>query len=101
MSEKYSNVSEFYPFYLSQHSNITCRRLHWAGSFISIQVMLFSLASGHINLLIAVPFLGYGFAWVGHFFYEKNKPATFKHPVYSIMCDFKMFWDIMFGDIDI
>jgi hypothetical protein len=47
--------------------------------------------------LAFLPIVGYGFAWVGHFVYEKNKPATFKHPFYSLRADFKMFWDILWG----
>ena len=51
----------------------------------------------NVQLLIAVPFVGYGFAWVGHFFFEKNKPATFKHPLYSLASDFILFFDLVSG----
>lgn len=97
--ESYNSIAEFYPFYLSQHSSRSNRRLHFIGTSIVIALLLVGLLSGNYLLFIAVPLAGYGFAWVGHFFIEKNKPATFKYPWYSLACDFVMFKDILIGRI--
>jgi hypothetical protein len=98
-SKEYTSFSEFYPFYLSQHANKTNRRLHFCGSFLVLSVAIAALITQHWMLFLAVPFAGYGFAWVGHFFVEKNKPATFTYPFFSLMGDFVMFWQILRGKI--
>ena len=95
----YNSFSEFYPYYLSEHSNATCRRLHFVGTSLVILTAAFILLTQNWSLLIVLPLLGYGFAWVGHFFYEKNKPATFTYPLWSFMGDFVMFKDILFGKV--
>ena len=92
-TEKYTTFREFYPFYLSQHQNSVCRLLHFIGTSLII-VLLFFYVNTTKDLLL-IPFLGYGFSWIGHFFFEKNKPATFKYPIYSLMGDFVMFWHIL------
>ncbi|NRA64146.1 MAG: DUF962 domain-containing protein [Pseudobacteriovorax sp.] len=92
---KYSSFSEFYTFYLSEHSNRTCRRLHFIGSFLSLCLLFYSIITKHYSLMFVIPVIGYGFAWVGHFFFEKNKPATFTYPVYSFLGDWIMFKDIL------
>jgi hypothetical protein len=99
MPKKYTNFSEFYPFYLSQHQHTICRRLHFIGSLLIIMLICFSLLTSHYTLLWFTPLLGYGFAWVGHVFFEKNKPATFTYPVYSLCGDWVMFKDILLGKI--
>lgn len=98
---EYKSFSEFYPFYLSQHENIVCRRLHFAGSLVIIAIIATALITTNAILLLAVPVAGYGFAWVGHFIFEKNKPATFTYPFYSLMGDWVMSWDILTGKISI
>jgi hypothetical protein len=98
---QYRSFAEFYPYYLGEHSNATCRRLHFVGTSLVIALLAYTLGSGNWWLLLAVPFCGYGFAWVGHFFYERNKPATFKHPWYSLIGDFAMFRDILLGRISL
>jgi len=97
--KEYTSFSKFYPFYLSQHEDKTNRRLHFCGSLLVITVALVALFTQHYLLFLAVPFAGYGFAWVGHFFFEKNKPATFTYPLYSLAGDFVMFWQILTGKI--
>ncbi|KXZ69673.1 Mpo1-like protein [Acinetobacter sp. HC8-3S] len=92
---RYKTLAEFYPFYLSQHENATCRRLHFVGTSCVIGIAAASIATGNAKLLWALPVVGYGFAWVGHFFYEHNKPATFKQPFFSLACDFIMYKDIL------
>ncbi|MGJ7551492.1 Mpo1-like protein [Pseudomonas alloputida] len=98
---QFRSFAEFYPYYLGEHSNPTCRRLHFVGTSLVIALLAYTLGSGKWWLLLAVPFCGYGFAWVGHFFYERNKPATFKHPWYSLIGDFAMFRDILLGRISL
>ncbi|MER2298747.1 Mpo1-like protein [Pseudomonas promysalinigenes] len=100
-STSFRTFAEFYPYYLGEHSNPTCRRLHFVGTSLVIALLAYTIASGKWLLLLAVPVFGYGFAWVGHFCYERNKPATFKHPWYSLMGDFAMFRDILLGRISL
>lgn len=95
----FRNFAEFYPYYLSEHRNDTCRRLHYAGSSLVIALLIYSLLSGNLWWLLALPVAGYGFAWVGHFFFEHNKPATFTHPFYSLLGDWVMLRDALTGRI--
>lgn len=99
MSRRFRNFREFYPFYLSEHSNRTSRRLHFVGSCGVLALLALAIAQGRPWLLLAALVCGYGFAWVGHFFFEKNRPATFKHPLYSFAGDWVMFKDILTGKI--
>jgi hypothetical protein len=87
--------AKFYPFYLSQHRNRACRRLHFIGSGSVLALGVYFIASARFELLWLLPLIGYGFAWIGHFFFEKNKPATFQHPIYSLMGDFVMFAEML------
>ena len=96
---RYNNFQEFYPFYLSQHANKACRRLHFVGSIIILAIIGFALINKNYSLLLFIPLVGYGFAWVGHFVFEKNRPATFKYPLYSLMGDWVMFKDMLIGKI--
>jgi hypothetical protein len=95
----YRTFAEFYPFYLSQHANITCRRLHFVGSLLVLAVVAYAVLSGSFLWLLAVPVVGYGFAWVGHFFFEKNRPATFTYPLYSLRADWVMFYQMLSGKL--
>lgn len=99
MTERYASFSEFYPHYLSEHKNRVCRRLHFVGSCLVLSCLVVVLLTGLWWLLVLVPVIGYGFAWVGHFFYEHNKPATFRYPLYSLVGDWVMFKDILIGKI--
>lgn len=100
MSEKrFNSFAEFYPYYLAEHQNTVCRRLHFIGSSLIILTIIYSMTTQHWIVLWALPFLGYGFAWVGHFFFEHNKPATFTYPFYSFLGDWVMFKDILTGKI--
>jgi hypothetical protein len=96
---RYSSFREFYPFYLSEHANTACRRLHFAGSSLVLGCWVAAIATFNAWWLLASLFCGYGFAWIGHFFFEHNKPATFKHPLYSFIGDWVMYKDIMTGKI--
>jgi hypothetical protein len=99
METSYRSFREFYPDYLAEHRDPTCRRLHFVGTGLVLLVLLGTLLTGHWIWLIAVPFLGYGFAWVGHFAFERNRPATFKHPLYSLAGDFVLFRDMLTGRV--
>ncbi|MGO4262665.1 Mpo1-like protein [Lysobacter sp. TAB13] len=99
MASRFASFSEFYPFYLSEHSNRTSRRLHFVGSCGVLILFALALAQARPWLLLAALLCGYGFAWVGHFFFEKNRPATFKYPFYSFAGDWVMFKDILTGKI--
>ena len=95
----YGSFSEFYPFYLSEHANRTCRRLHFVGTSLVILIAISAIASGRYGLLWLLPVVGYASAWVGHFYFEKNRPATFRYPRYSLIGDFVMYKDIWSGKI--
>lgn len=99
MSARFASFREFYPFYLSEHRNATCRRLHFAGSAIVLLLLVLALTMRAWWLLALVPVAGYGFAWVGHFGFEKNRPATFSHPAWSLAGDWVMFWQLLTGKI--
>jgi hypothetical protein len=96
---RYTSFREFYPIYLSEHANRICRRLHFTGTLLVIAVVIVAIAKGDARWLLLVPLVGYGFAWVGHFAFEKNRPATFEHPLYSLAGDWAMFWDILRGRV--
>ena len=98
-AKQFNSFAEFYPYYLKEHGNSTCRRLHFIGTTLVIGLLAYVLGKGALGLLIAVPIAGYGFAWVGHFFFEKNRPATFQHPFYSLLGDFVMYRDMILGKV--
>jgi hypothetical protein len=99
VAHKYGSVAEFYPFYLSQHESRTNRRLHFVGTSVVLALILLAIVTGKYLLLLALPVAGYGLAWLGHFVFEKNKPATFTYPFYSLVCDFVMYKDMLIGRI--
>ncbi|MEM6576435.1 MAG: DUF962 domain-containing protein [Pseudomonadota bacterium] len=99
MSSEFSSFRDFYPFYLSEHSNAVCRRLHFVGTSLVLAIVVYALLTGNLWALLAIPLAGYGFAWVGHFFFEKNRPATFQHPWYSLLGDFVMYRDMLIGRV--
>lgn len=93
---RYTSFAAFYPFYISEHQNPTSRRLHVIGTGLVIAALI---AGALINpwFFAVAPVMGYSFAWVGHFFFEKNKPATFTYPLWSLMGDFRMFFEVVTG----
>ncbi|WHS61876.1 DUF962 domain-containing protein [Pseudomonas sp. G2-4] len=98
-TRRFNTFAEFYPYYLSEHSNSTCRRLHFVGTSLLILILILALIAGSGWWLLALPVAGYGFAWVGHFFFEKNRPATFQYPFYSLLGDFAMYRDMLLGKV--
>ncbi|MDQ3495682.1 MAG: DUF962 domain-containing protein [Pseudomonadota bacterium] len=99
MSRRFSSFREFYPYYLCEHSHRTSRRLHVVGSVGVLSLVGVAIATANGWWLLAALLCGYGFAWVGHFFFEKNRPATFQHPLYSFLGDWIMFKDVLSGRI--
>ena len=96
---RFASFREFYPFYMQEHSNIVSRRLHFIGSWGVLALLGLALFTGNAWWLLGALLCGYGFAWVGHFFFEKNRPATFRHPFYSFAGDWVMFKDILVGKV--
>lgn len=98
---EYRTFSEFYPFYLSEHTNLDNRRMHFLGSWCALVALALALVFQNAWLILAGVVLVYGCAWFGHFRFEKNTPATFKYPLYSALGDWVMFKDILIGRISI
>ena len=94
-TKRYATFGEFYPFYLSEHSNRTCRRLHFVGTTIGLICLIAALLSGRLLYILIGLVAGYLFAWIGHFFFERNRPATFTYPLYSFVGDWVMWRDIL------
>ena len=99
MAERYRTFAEFYPFYLTEHVNVVSRRLHVIGTTLVVASLITAAVLLDWRFLVAAPVIGYGCAWVGHFFFEHNKPATFKYPFYSFAGDWVMFKDMLTGKI--
>ena len=98
---RYATFREFYPFYLSEHSDRNCRRLHFVGSTLVLATLVVAVFARDARWLWLAPLFGYGFAWIGHFVFEKNRPATFKQPFYSLAGDWVMYWDILRGRVSL
>jgi hypothetical protein len=96
-ARRYKSFADFYPFYLHQHSNRTCRRIHVIGTSLVAGAFIAFLLTLNPWWLLAMPVVGYGFAWVGHFVFEKNRPATFKYPLWSLMGDWRMWFETLIG----
>lgn len=86
------SFAEFWPYYLREHSKPQTRALHYVGTSLVVAIALFAVVTGRWWWLLAMPVAGYFFAWVGHFGVEKNRPATFKYPLWSLGADWKMWW---------
>ena len=93
------NFNEYYEYYLSLHQNKWCRRLHVLGQIITVSFLLAVIKLKTWPLLFLVPFVIYPFAWSGHFFFEKNKPAAFSRPIWAKVCDWIMLRDWILGRI--
>ncbi|HEX4858905.1 MAG TPA: DUF962 domain-containing protein [Usitatibacteraceae bacterium] len=95
MEQRFATFADFYPFYLGEHRNPTCRTLHFIGSSIVLALAAAMVITRQWWIAVLLPLAGYGFAWVGHFAFEKNRPATFKHPLYSFLGDWVMWWQLL------
>jgi hypothetical protein len=96
---RFKTFREFYPYYLSEHADRKCRRMHFAGTSLVLASLVLAIVSGQARWLWLMPLFGYGFAWLGHFVFEKNRPATFRHPLFSLAGDFVMYADMLRGRI--
>ena len=96
---QFASFREFYPFYLNEHANRTCRRLHFVGTSLVVLCLVALALTRNPWWIAAALSCGYGFAWVGHFFFEHNRPATFRHPVYSFIGDWAMYAQMLSGRI--
>jgi hypothetical protein len=94
---RYRSFNEFYPFYIHEHSDPTCRRLHVVGTSFAIVLMVAAVVLRDWRLGLAAVVCGYAFAWIGHSFFERNRPATFTYPLWSLMGDFRLFWETVAG----
>ena len=95
----FHSIAEFYPFYLSEHRKPSTRAMHFIGTGLVIICFFYAVFSHQWMLLLLIPVVGYGFAWISHAFIERNKPATFTYPLFSLGSDFIMFWDMLTGRI--
>lgn len=96
---EYSSLKEFYPYYLQEHLKPATRVLHFIGTGLIFPILLYALFTQTWWVLALIPVVGYGFAWVSHAFVEKNKPATFTYPLWSLASDFIMFWQLLTGKV--
>ena len=99
MSDRIQSFQDFYPYYLSEHRTGPCRVCHFIGTIAVLGIATVALIQGTWLLLALLPVAGYGGAWVGHFVFERNRPATFTYPLYSLAGDFVMFRDILVGRV--
>ena len=95
----FRNFAEFYRFYLSEHRHPVSRVLHYIGTWCAVACFAALLITGEMEWLLAALVAGYAFAWVGHFRFERNKPATFRYPFYSLASDFRMWWELNLGKL--
>ena len=94
-TKKFSSFKEFYPFYLAEHSRPATRRLHLLGLTVGLAAVGVAIATQQWPWLLLLPVSGYGFGWLGHFLFEKNRPTTLHYPLYSLLSDFAMCRDLL------
>ncbi len=90
MAERFTRFADFWPYYLQEHARPATRALHYAGTSLVVALLLGALLTGRLWLLALIPLAGYGFAWAAHFAVERNRPATFTYPAWSLAADFRM-----------
>lgn len=95
--ERFTSFNDFWPYYLSEHRLPSNRFLHYIGTFLSLALLVYATVSQQWLLIFGCFLVGYGFAWLGHFIIEKNKPATFQYPLWSFMADYKMCYMALTG----
>ncbi len=94
---RHETYQSFWPFYLQEHAKPRTRYLHYAGTALTMVIAAWALLAGNLFLLLLMPVAGYSFAWMSHAFVERNKPATFTHPLWSLISDYRMFGLAMVG----
>ncbi|MEM9013672.1 MAG: DUF962 domain-containing protein [Pseudomonadota bacterium] len=96
-NSRFATYKQFFPYYLNEHSNKVCRGLHYVGTAIGLSALVAFFVTFNPWFLLAMPLAGYGCAWIGHFFFERNKPATFTYPFWSYVGDHHMFFLALTG----
>jgi hypothetical protein len=94
---RFGSFADFWPYYVREHRKPVTRALHFIGSTAVLATAVAAFVVGRPWLLLLMPVVGYGFSWIGHFGFEKNRPATFKYPVYSLLGDWVMYGKILSG----
>ncbi len=97
MPERIKTFKEFYPYYLNQHSKKFTRIFHFTGTLLVLGVIIYVLQSGKERFLWYIPIFGLGISALSHYIFEKNKPTSFQYPVFTLMGDFKMFFELLIG----
>lgn len=92
MARELQSFDDFWPYYLREHSRPRTRALHYVGTTLVVGIAIYAALSGNWAWLLVLPVAGYGFAWLAHFAVEKNRPATFTYPLWSLAADFRMWW---------
>jgi len=98
-AQKFTSFASFYPFYLGEHRNPVCRVLHFIGTSVGLSMLIVAFITKLWWLIPVGIVQGYAWAWVGHFGFEKNKPASFKQPLYSFMGDWVMWFQLLTAKI--
>jgi hypothetical protein len=96
----FASYQEFWDFYVLEHSQPMTRYFHFVGTLLGLVLLVWFLRSGSYFYIPLCFVVGYGFAWFSHFFIEKNRPATFKHPLWSFVSDYKMIFLMLTGKMD-
>ncbi|MCO4763365.1 MAG: DUF962 domain-containing protein [Myxococcales bacterium] len=98
--KEFQTFEEFWPFYLGEHRDPLCRKLHFVGTSLALASLGAAAVTGNPLFALGAPIAGYGFAWYGHFIVERNRPATFTYPLWSLRGDFRMFKLTLQGKLD-
>jgi hypothetical protein len=96
----FETFEEFWPYYVREHSKKTTRVLHFTGTSLAFATIAYAAIKRRPRLLLLAPVLGYGLSWIGHFFVEQNRPATFTYPLWSLRGDFRMLAKMIVGTMD-
>jgi hypothetical protein len=97
LAKRFNSFVEFYPVYLAMHDHPINRGLHVVGNLLALATLVFAVVARSWPLLLAVPLLGNGFAWVGHYRFQRNRPGVFTYPFYGCLGSWVMTWEVLLG----